>query len=37
MWWIMYHKNVNVNLMVGNLTRIKSEITINADVSVKSE
>ena len=27
--------NVNVNLLVENITQIKSSVTINADVSVK--
>ena len=31
----MYHANVNINLMVENLTQIKSGITINAEVSTK--
>ena len=31
----MYHANVNVNLMVENVTQIKSRITINVGVSVK--
>ena len=31
----MHHKNVNVNLMVENVSRIKIEVTVNADVSVK--
>ena len=30
-----YHVNVNVILMVENVTRIKSGITINVGVSVK--
>ena len=30
-----YHANVNVKLMVENLTRIKSEITIYVDVNAK--
>ena len=31
----MYHANVNVNLIVENVTWIKSGITINAGVNVK--
>ena len=31
----MYHGNVNVNLMVENVTQIKSRITINVGVSAK--
>ena len=30
-----YHVNVNVKLMVENVTRIKSEITIYVDVNAK--
>ena len=30
-----YHANANVNLMVENITQIKSGITINFDASVK--
>ena len=30
-----YHANVNVNLMVENVTRLRSGITINVDVSTK--
>ena len=32
---IIYHANVNVSLMVENVTHIKSGITISIDVSVK--
>ena len=32
----IYHANVNVNLMVENLIQIKSGITINVDVNVKT-
>ena len=32
----MYHTNVNVNLMVENIIRIKSGIKINVDVSAKN-
>ena len=31
----MYHANVNVNLMVGNITQTKSGKTINVGVSTK--
>ena len=31
----IYHLNVNVNLIVENLTQIKNGITINIEVSVK--
>ena len=31
----MYHVNVNVNLMVENVTQIKSRTTINIGVGVK--
>ena len=31
----IYHVNVNVNLMVQNVTPIKSGIITNADVSAK--
>ena len=33
----MDHANVNVNLMVENVIKIKSEITINIGVSAKSQ
>ena len=33
----MDHANVNVNLMVENVIKIKSEITINIGVSTKSQ
>ena len=33
----MDHANVNVNLMVENVIKIKSEITINIDVIAKSQ
>ena len=32
----MFHVTVNVNLMVVNITQIKSGIPINANVSVKT-
>ena len=32
----MYHANVNVNLMVENVTQIKIGIMMNADVNVKT-
>ena len=33
----IYHVNVNVTLMVENVTQIKSEVTIKAGVSAKSK
>ena len=33
----MDHANVNVNLMVENVIKIKSEITINIGVSAKNQ
>ena len=33
---IMYHANVNVNLMIKNEIEIKSEIMINVDASAKT-
>ena len=33
----IYHANVNVNLMVENVVQIKNGITINNEVSPKSE
>ena len=32
----IYHANVNVNLMEGNLIQVSSGITINVDMSVKN-
>ena len=32
----MYHLNVNINLMVGNIIQIKSRITTNVNVTVKN-
>ena len=32
----LYHKNINVNLMVENVIQIKSGIMINVDVSAKN-
>ena len=32
----IYHKNINVNLMVENITKVKSGIMPNVDVSVKN-
>ena len=32
---LIYHPNENINLMVENLTRIKTVITINDGVSAK--
>ena len=31
----LYHANINVNLMEGNVIQIKSGIILNVDVSVK--
>ena len=35
-WQNMYQANVNVNLMVKNVSQIKSETTINVGVGVKT-
>ena len=32
----MYHANVNVNFTVENVTRIKSALTINVGMNVKT-
>ena len=32
----MYHANLNINLMVENLTEIKSGIVINVEATVKT-
>ena len=32
----IYHANLNVNLMVGNIAQIKSGITINVNVTVRT-
>ena len=32
---MQYHANVSINMMVENVTRIKSAIMINVDVSAK--
>ena len=32
----IYHTNVNVNLMVANVIKMKNRIMINADVRVKT-